>query len=72
MARHERSPREVPAQPFGGPVRVRVRRGQDGRPTIVQPERELVETTEAAERPPTPDDPRPGPFRIAPPLGGAG
>jgi hypothetical protein len=72
MARHERAPREVPAQPFGGSVRVRVRRGPDGRPTIVQPERELIETTEAAERPPTPDDPRRGPLRAAPPLGGAG
>jgi hypothetical protein len=72
MARHERAPRAVPAQPFSGPVRLQARRGPDGRPQIVQPERELIETIEAAERPPTPDDPRQGPFRAAPPLGGAG
>jgi hypothetical protein len=51
---------------------VRVRRGPDGRPQIEQPHRELIETTEAAERPTTPDDPRQGPFRVAPPFGGAG
>jgi hypothetical protein len=62
----------VPAQPFSGPVRVQVRRGPDGRPRIVQPQQELTATTEAAERPATPDDPRKGPFRAAPPLGGAG
>jgi hypothetical protein len=53
-------------------MRLQVGRGPDGRPRIVAPERELVETTEAAERPPTPDDPRQGPFRAAPPLGGGG
>jgi hypothetical protein len=72
MARYERAPRAVPAQPFSGPVRLQARRGPDGRPQIVQPPRELIETIEAAERPPTPDDPRQGPFRAAPPLGGAG
>jgi hypothetical protein len=72
MARHERAPREVPAEPFAGPVRVQVRRGPDGRVRIVPPERGLTETTEAAERPPTPDDPRQGPFRNVPPLGGVG
>jgi hypothetical protein len=51
---------------------VQARRGPDGRPQIVQPQRELIETIEAAERPPTPDDPRQGPLRAAPPLGGAG
>jgi hypothetical protein len=72
MARHERAPREVPAQPFSGPVRVQVRRGPDGSPKIVRPPRDLIETIEAAERPTTPDDPRQGPLRAAPPLGGAG
>ena len=72
MARHERAPRAVPTEPFKGcPVQVRVRRGPDGRPEIVKPDLELIETTEAAERPATPDDPRQGPFRAAPPLGGA-
>jgi hypothetical protein len=47
-----------------------MRRGPDGRLQIVQPERELKETTEAAERPPTPDDPRSGPQRDVPPYGG--
>jgi hypothetical protein len=51
---------------------VQVRRGPDGRPQIVEPQRELIETIEAAERPATPDDPRQGPFRAAPPFGGAG
>ncbi len=72
MARYERAPRAVPAEPHdAGPVKLQVRRGADGRPHIVKPERDLVETTEAAERPATPDDPRQGPFRAIPPLGGA-
>jgi hypothetical protein len=37
----------------------------------VEPERETTETIEAAERPPTPDDPRPAAFRQIPPFGGA-
>ena len=32
--------------------------------------REMMETIEAAERPPTPDDPRPAAFRNIPPFGG--
>lgn len=71
MARHERAPREVPAEPFSGSMRIQVRREPDGSMRIVTPERELTETTEAAERPPQGDDPRSGPLRIAPPFGGA-
>ena len=43
-----------------------------GRWIPVYPPRETTETTEAAERPPTGDDPRPAAFRNVPPFGGAG
>jgi hypothetical protein len=42
-----------------------------GRFVPVQEERDTTETTEAAERPPTPDDPRPAAHRNIPPFGGA-
>jgi hypothetical protein len=42
-----------------------------GRWVAVEPPRETTETIEAAERPPTPDDPRPSAFRQIPPFGGA-
>lgn len=72
MPRHEPSRQPVPAQPLSGPVHLRARRDEDGHVRIVTPERTLTETTEAAERPPQPDDPRPAPFRNIPPFGGAG
>ena len=46
-----------------------MRRGPDGKLEVVVPERKLVETTEAAERPPTPDDPRSANQRNVPPYG---
>ena len=42
-----------------------------GRWVAVRAPRETTETTEAAERPPTGDDPRPSAFRNIPPFGGA-
>jgi hypothetical protein len=42
-----------------------------GRWVPVEEPRETVETTEASERPPTPDDPRPAQFRNVPPFGAA-
>jgi hypothetical protein len=42
-----------------------------GRFVPVEEPRETNETTEAAERPPTPDDPRPAAYRNIPPFGGA-
>ena len=42
-----------------------------GRFVPVEEPRETFETTEAAERPPTGDDPRPAAFRQIPPFGGA-
>jgi hypothetical protein len=42
-----------------------------GRWVPVEDPRATTETTEAAERPPTPDDPRPAAFRQIPPFGGA-
>jgi hypothetical protein len=57
MARHEKS-----RQPFSGEplsVKVRVRKGPDGKPEIVRPEQTATPTTEPAERPPQPEDPKP-------------
>jgi hypothetical protein len=68
MPRHEPSARVDPTQALSG--KVVMRRGPDGRLQVVTPERELTETTEAAERPPTPGDPRSGPQRDVPPYGG--
>jgi hypothetical protein len=42
-----------------------------GRFVPVEEPRETTPTTEAAERPTTPDDPRPAAFRNLPPFGGA-
>jgi hypothetical protein len=58
MARHERS-RQPHSEPLGDKVRVKVRLDADGKPEIVRPKQKLKTTTEPAERPPTPDDPRP-------------
>jgi hypothetical protein len=48
---------------------VRLRRGPDGKLVPVVPPTETVETTEAAERPPIPDDPRTANQRNVPPYG---
>jgi hypothetical protein len=68
MPRHEPLGRPAPGDPPG--MKVRMRRGADGKLHVVVPERELTETTEAAERPPTPDDPRTANQRNVPPYGG--
>jgi hypothetical protein len=67
MPRHQPSERYDPAEALAG--KVVMRRGPDGRLEVVVPERELTETTEAAERPPTPDDPRTSSQRDVPPYG---
>lgn len=68
MARHEPLGRAAPGDPPG--MRITVRRRADGSVEVVPPERDLVETVESAERPPTPDDPRTANMRNVPPLGG--
>ena len=68
MARHEPLGRDAPGEPPG--MKVRVKRGADGKLQVLLPERKTVETTEAAERPPTPDDPRTANQRNVPPYGG--
>jgi hypothetical protein len=71
MARHERAPREIAGGPpgKGAPLKLSARRGADGKLEIEAPDRELTATVEAAERPPTPDDPRPAAVRNIPPYG---
>jgi hypothetical protein len=68
-------PRQEPArsQTAGEPpnLKVKVKLDAEGRWQPVQTPRETTETTEAAERPTTPDDPRPAAFRQIPPFGGA-
>ncbi|MDQ3676659.1 MAG: hypothetical protein M3401_07630 [Actinomycetota bacterium] len=59
MARHERSRQPLSSEPLDGKVRIQVRRGADGKMEIVAPETKLTPTTEPAERPPHPGDPRP-------------
>jgi hypothetical protein len=69
MARHEPAGRESAGEPPA--ARVTMRLDAKGRWQPVLPPRETVETVEAAERPATPDDPRPAAFRNIPPFGGA-
>jgi len=59
MARHERSRQPHSGEPLGSKVRVQVRLDADGKLEIVRPEKKVAPTTEAAERPPTPEDPQP-------------
>ncbi|MGH2840993.1 MAG: hypothetical protein ACRDKY_09245 [Solirubrobacteraceae bacterium] len=59
MARHERSRQPHSSEPLGGKVRVQVRLDADGKIEIVRPKQKVTPTTEPAERPPTPEDPRP-------------
>jgi hypothetical protein len=68
MARHQPA-RTGTGEPFKGKVKMRL--DEKGRFVPVLPENETTETTEAAERPPTPDDPRPAAFRNVPPFGPA-
>ena len=68
MPRHEPSRQDAPAVGPGGKVRMRL--DPDGRWQVDMPVTETRITTEAAERPPQPDDPRPAHLRNVPPLGG--
>jgi hypothetical protein len=68
MPHHDPSGRADPGELLAG--KVVMRRRPDGKLEIVTPPRKLTETTEAAERPPTPDDPRSSAQRNIPPYGG--
>ncbi|HEX6024915.1 MAG TPA: hypothetical protein VFZ00_23190 [Solirubrobacter sp.] len=68
MARHQPA-KTGTGEPLG--PRVKMRLDEKGRFVPVHEERETTETTEAAERPPMGDDPRPAAFRNIPPFGGA-
>ena len=50
-------------------MKVTVRLGPDGKPQVVVPPKETVETTEAAEKPPMPEDPRTPQMRNTGPWG---
>jgi hypothetical protein len=69
VARHEPAKNQTAGEPPGKKVRMRL--DAKGRYVPADPPGETVPTTEAAERPPTPDDPRPAAFRNIPPFGGA-
>ena len=68
MARHQPA-KTGTGEPLGPKVKMRL--DEKGRFVPVHEERETTESTEAAERPPTPDDPRPAAYRNIPPFGGA-
>jgi hypothetical protein len=68
MPRHEPLGRDAGGEPPDG--KVVMRRDANGKLVVVAPPRKLTETTEAAERPPTPDDPRTANQRNVPPYGG--
>jgi hypothetical protein len=68
MPKHEPAGRQSAGEP--PPMKLKVQLDAAGRWRAVEPERKLVETIEAAERPTTPDDPRPAPWRQIPPFGG--
>ena len=71
MALQRTGDRHAEVQPGGAPPRLKFKRGADGKLEVDEPPRETTTTTEAAERPTTPDDPRTGPLRDVPPLGPA-
>lgn len=68
-------PKREPArsQTAGEPpsTKIRMRLDEKGRWVPVVRKRITTPTSESAERPPTPDDPRPAAFRNIPPFGGA-
>jgi hypothetical protein len=70
MPRHEPSGRQDAGEPPGAKVKMRL--DAKGRWVPVVKPRETTPETEAAERPPLGDDPRPAAFRNIPPFGGAG
>ena len=61
MARYERDPRAEAGKVVAGGGKVRMRRDEHGRLVPVREEADPpTSTTEATERPPFPDDPKPG------------
>jgi hypothetical protein len=56
-------------EPLGNVVKLR--RDANGRLVPADLKQETTPTTEAAERPPTGEDPRPAAYRNIPPFGGA-
>jgi len=68
MAQRRTSPHTTSGQPLDRPVKMRL--DARGRWVAVTPKAETTPTTEAAERPPTPDDPRVSSWRQIPPFGG--
>jgi hypothetical protein len=68
MPRHEPLGRDAGGEPPGG--KVVMRRDASGKLVPVLQPRKTTETTEAAERPPMPDDPRTANQRNVPPYGG--
>ena len=70
MPRHEPAGRQSAGEP--PPLKVKVRLDATGKlARRSSRSASWSETIEAAERPPTPDDPRPAAFRQIPPFGGA-
>ncbi|HWK29077.1 MAG TPA: hypothetical protein VNS09_21125 [Solirubrobacter sp.] len=69
MARQEPARSQSAGEPPN--LKVKVKLDAQGRWRAVSEPRETTEVTEPAERPPTPDDPRPAAFRNIPPFGGA-
>ena len=69
MPRYERAPREAAGEP--PKLTLKVQLDASGKYRAVEEPKETTETIEAAERPPTPDDPRPAAFRQIPPFGSA-
>jgi hypothetical protein len=70
MGLHKRADRGEQVQPSGAPPRLKFLRGADGQLRVDEEREETKTAVEAAERPPQPDDPRSGPLRDIPPLGG--
>jgi hypothetical protein len=68
MPRQEPARNQTAGEP--PPMKLKVQLDPSGKWRAVEPPRETTETIEAAERPPTPDDPRTAPFRQMPPMGG--
>jgi hypothetical protein len=72
MGLHRRADRGEQVQPSGAPPRLKFTRSADGSLQIDDPASgERKTAIEAAERPVTHDDPRMGPLRDVPPVGGA-
>jgi hypothetical protein len=68
MPRYERAPREAAGEP--PKLTLKVQLDASGKYRAVEEPKVTTATIEAAERPPTPDDPRAAPFRQIPPMGG--